>query len=275
MNRPFQDLSPPGRKGRLSAAFQIQARVIGALILREIKTRFWRNRFGYLWAFGEPALHLLIWMGVFHALHQNRSAIHGDHPLHFLAMGIIPFFLFRRVAAFMSRAISANQALLDYPLVRHIDLMLARFLLESATMLAVGFIAFLILGQLGIAGPPRDLLGLLEASGLLILLGLGFGAFNAVATMLSPAYDKVLAASWRVLYFTSGIYFLGESLPPAILRLVSFNPVFHGIEAFREAYATGYQSSAATVIYPLVWAAVLLLLGLIMERAARHHLREA
>ena len=46
------------RKIELAEAFSIQLRVIGALILREIRGRFGRAKLGYLWAIFEPLMHI-------------------------------------------------------------------------------------------------------------------------------------------------------------------------------------------------------------------------
>ena len=40
----------------LFGAFRTQLRVIGALTLREMSSRFGKENLGYLWLFGEPAL---------------------------------------------------------------------------------------------------------------------------------------------------------------------------------------------------------------------------
>ena len=54
------------RETTLKESFQIQKRVIGALLLREMITRYGRNNLGFLWLFVEPLLVMsimaLIWV---------------------------------------------------------------------------------------------------------------------------------------------------------------------------------------------------------------------
>ena len=69
-----------------------QVRVIGALIVREMHTRFGRRRFGYLWLFFEPLL-LGAMVAVIHG-----NAVGGDNirnTFEFFSIGYIMFFAFR------------------------------------------------------------------------------------------------------------------------------------------------------------------------------------
>jgi len=260
-------------KHELRDALRVQLRVIGALILREFRTRFWKNRLGYLWALGEPCLHLGTWFLIRIVLFQ-RQAMDGMNPMLFLTTGIIPFFMFARVDSFVTESIGSNQSLLHYPLVKHIDLMIARFITESCTITVVAVIVFSTLIACGQAGIPDDPLALIPVCGALMFLGFGFGMVNSVTTILSPTYGNMLRAIRRALYFTSGIFFLPSSLPPPLLNILSYNPVFHGVELFRYSYIPGQESSFASIWYMWAWAFGLILLGLSLEKVSRKKLRE-
>ena len=101
----------------------VQARVIHALVLREVNVKFARHRLGYLWAFVEPvafvvAFSLILAVG-------GRSLPAGMPAVPFFVTGVIPFFLFRDVAQATLRGVSANKALLVYPQVTAFDVMIA------------------------------------------------------------------------------------------------------------------------------------------------------
>jgi capsular polysaccharide transport system permease protein len=79
----------------LSDAFAVQMRVIGALIMRELHTRYGRENIGYLWMILEPAL-----------LATGVAAIHvgsGSHyssdirPVPFTVIGYGVFIIFRGI----------------------------------------------------------------------------------------------------------------------------------------------------------------------------------
>lgn len=57
------------RRSGVASAISIQARVIGALILRELHTRYGRENIGYLWLVAEPLM-----LGTVISLLHNQGA---------------------------------------------------------------------------------------------------------------------------------------------------------------------------------------------------------
>jgi capsular polysaccharide transport system permease protein len=258
----------PSPLANFRETFLVQARVIHALVLREIRTRFWKSRIGYATAIGEPLLHVVVWIAILSLIKGK-----GTDAIGFICMGILPFFAFKEVSGFLEGAIKASRNLSDYPLIRHIDVMFSRFLLEAATMVVVSTIIMGFFTYTGFIPLPKDLLRALAAFGSLLLLGLGFGIFNSVYTLLSPVYARVLKFSGRILYLSSGMFFTGNSLPPVALEKFAYNPAFHGVELFRSAYALDYESRFASMSYVLIWAFTLLMVGLASERVFREKLQ--
>lgn len=246
----------------------LQARVVRALMLREVRTLYGRHRLGYLWAFFEPVTHIAFWFLLWTFM-QRGNVVHDMAPLVFLSCGLIPFFCFKNVAAFVQSAIASNSALLQFPPVKQIDTVIARFLLKSTTMLVVGLALFSILIFTGIAGWPHDPLQVLYATLAMLLLGLGYGTFNCVLCNLFPVYTHFTGVTARVLYFTSGLFFVPETLPTPVLNVLQWNPALHGVELFRSGWSALYESRFATFDYLLFFALVLLLFGLLLEPRVR------
>lgn len=252
----------------LREGLALQARVVRALMLREVRTLYGRYRLGYLWAFFEPITHIGFWFLLWTFMRRGNS-VHDMAPLVFLSCGLIPFFCFKNVASFVQGAISSNAALLQFPPVKQIDTVIARFLLKSATMLVVGLTIFSILIFTGVADWPSDPLQVLLAAMAMLLLGLGYGTFNCVVCHLFPAYSHFTGVTGRVLYFTSGLFFVPESLPTPVLDILQWNPALHGVELFRSAWSALYESRFASFDYLVVFALLLLLFGLLLEPRVR------
>ena len=260
------------RKVDLAAGFRVQIGVIGALILRESRTRFGEHRLGYIWAVVEPSMHIGVWFTYLAMIRPPE--MYGMNTVLFLATGIIPMFLFRRTHEFIWKAISSNRPLLQYPLVKHPDLIIARFVLEGMTMFAVSVLILGFLVEIGIIPPPYDVMSLISVSAALLMLGFGFGGFNAVASVLSPTFDRILGLSGRIIYFSSGIFFKLETIPPKYLHILSYSPVCQGLSLFRAAYIHGYRIPfVASVWYIHLWGLTFLFFGLTMERAYRINLQ--
>ena len=248
----------------LREGLALQARVVRALILREVRTLYGRHRLGYLWAFFEPLLHMSFWFLLW-GLVRHGHAVHDMAPLVFLSCGLIPFFCFMNVAAFVQGAIGSNAALLQFPVVKQIDTVIARFLLKSATMLVVGLGIFGALIFTGVANWPDDPLEVICAALAMLWLGLGYGTFNCMLCVLFPTYAKFTGVLTRILYFTSGLFFVAESLPGPLLKYLQWNPAFHGVELFRSGWSSLYESRFATFDYLLFFGSILLIIGLVLE----------
>ena len=75
---------------------QVMYAAVRALFLRELQTRFGQYRLGYFWILLEPALHIGFMLILFGTVRQ-RMVPSMDYEV-FLVNGILPFFMFRRIA---------------------------------------------------------------------------------------------------------------------------------------------------------------------------------
>lgn len=247
-----------------------QLNVIRALLLRETQTRFGQSQLGYLWALVHP----LLWIGMFAGLYYGfgRSTPPGMSLVAFLAAGIVPFSLFRETAVRCLSAIESNRGLLFYPLVRPLDLVLARALLEGVTQLVV--MALLMSGVALYEGRwgAHSLLDILFGMGLAAGLGTSFGLLCCGLSVFSRSVEQVLPAIIRPLFWLSAVFHPVESLPTGLRDLLLANPIVHAIELVRAGWFPGYHARHVDVWYPLAWILVLLFLGLGLERVARRKL---
>lgn len=252
----------------MSQSLEIQLRVLWALLLREIKTRFGRHRLGYLWAVLGPVAQvcvLTILFGIF-----GRLAPPGlDFPL-FLITGIIPWYLFNSTLTKSMKAIESNRGLLVYPRVKPLDLVIARSFLEAATY-AVVFALLLSLAGVALdmqAWPERPLVvmcALLAVSG----LAAGIGAAAAAVQAVAPAIERLLPLTQRPLFFTSGIFFSAEVIPEPLRGWLLLNPLLHANELMRAGFFRSYEGRHAEPDYLVAWVLGALFAGLLVQRAFR------
>ncbi len=251
-----------------------QVRVIGALVLREARTRFGRTQLGYLWSLAEPLAMIATFTVISYAM--GHLPPYGSSLLLFFSLGTLAYQFFRRIASFCTAAFDANQALLTYPIVKQVDALIARALLE---LLACLFIFAVLIGGIifvqQLSWPARPEL-MLAAIVLLALLGFGNGALNAVISSYVLSWRNIEAMITRPLFFMSGVFFVPDRMPPAILPYLTWNPLLHGVELMRAGYYPDYRSPACSVTYLFFWAMSLCVLGLIAERAMRvRHVTDA
>ncbi len=243
--------------------------VVRALVLREIRTRFGTDHFGYIWALTGPATMVLMFAAM-HALVGRAGA--NEDLIGFLTTGLLGFMFFREVTSRCASAIDANRALLFYPQVRPFDLIIARSQLEVAT-LAVVFV--LLMGgnalwtqQLHVDNPLGVLLGL----GLSAALGVGLGLNLCWLSLYSPSIDRIVNILLRPMFWISGVFYSVNNLPSQARDLLLLNPVLHCVELTRDGWFVDYTSHYADPYYPLAWIIGFFSLGLVLERVARRRI---
>lgn len=248
-------------------ALQTQIRVVGALILREMRVRFGRSQLGYLWTVAEPLSYVAVFSAMFYFV--DRHPPFGNSMPLFFATGILPFQFFRNLCNQLSGAFGANQALLTYPIVQPIDTIVSRTILETATSL---FVMLIVFGALvvGTGSPlPADIMRIVQAIALLSLLGFGFGLMSAVIITRIQAWQNVVRVAMTPMLLLSGVFYSLASLPPNLREILAWNPVIHGVEMFRDGYYSNYRVNDIDEAYLLFAGLLLTFLALAMERTIR------
>jgi capsular polysaccharide transport system permease protein len=188
------------------------SRVITAMMLREVKTRFGRQRFGFVLVIVEPILFLFGFLALRLVLETHIPF--GQNLALFILTGMLVFRAFTSIVSRSLSAITANRALLAYPPVKPVDIILARILLEIMVFFIVWVIFFTLLAatsqQKVIVHADR----FAEAVAALILLSTSVGMFNAVMAALSPAWERVWPFVRLPLLFFSGIFYVPILTPP-------------------------------------------------------------
>ncbi|MBT6312673.1 MAG: ABC transporter permease [Alphaproteobacteria bacterium] len=128
-------VSAPSLLSELLQGLAVQRRVIVAIILREVRTRFGQYHLGYLWAVIVPLLFIMTLAFVYAAL--GRRAAHGASVELLLLSGMMAWLTFIDTQNQASRAYQTNRQLVVYPMVSVGDIVIARALLELGTKLAV------------------------------------------------------------------------------------------------------------------------------------------
>ena len=247
----------------------ITGRVVTALILRETKTRFGRSKAGYLWAVIEPMVYVAFFVAIRDAL---SSAIpFGEDIVLFMVGGLLTFRVFIAIAGGMMGAISSNKALLAYPPVKPTDVILARFILETITMLfvmAVFFFGLSLVTEKAIIPNHENFVAGIAVT---VLLGAGVGTFNAVLAALWTTWVNVFGLLRLPLFIMSGIFYVPNGMPLEAQAILWWNPVLHCVEWLRTGTYLTYDPMLS-MSYVLGVAVVLLVVGLTLERVYRFQL---
>lgn len=266
--RRMNDHDDPPAGGGLGADIGERWRVIYAIMLREIRTRFGHTRAGYLWAILEPIGHLAT-LGLVFSLFNRAPPPVGEDLFLYYVTGLLPFLAFAHISQAVMQSADDGAAILRLPVVKRTDIMVAQALRQMATELCVGLLIFASATLLGYRGMPSDVLTALAAVTATGLLGLGVGAAGMTITMFWRSFDTIYAAVIRLLYFASGIYYAPVAMPDWVRDWLVWNPVLQVIEWFRAGFYPRYEPHWLNVDYLLLWVVASVGLGFTLERATR------
>jgi capsular polysaccharide transport system permease protein len=243
----------------LMRAVSNQMRVIFALIMREMTTRYGRSFGGYVWAVLEPASFIVLLSLIFSAI-SRRPPLGEDFPL-FYATGYLAFHFYADVSSTVSSSLQFNKALFTFPKVSLIDAVLARFFLQTVTCI---FVTVLLLTPLLILTDTAIILRfgrILTAISLAAMLGLGVGALNSVLFTYFPTWQRFFGLMNRPLFLISGVFFTYESMPLMIREFLFWNPLVHVTALMRSGFYPGYEPDFVSIPYILLFGLPPLMAG--------------
>jgi ABC-2 type transport system permease protein/capsular polysaccharide transport system permease protein len=234
----------------LLRSWSIQQRVIWALVLREILTRYGRHNIGFLWLFVEPMLFTLLVT----ALWTATEAVHGsDLPIvAFAITGYSSVLLWRNMPGRTIGALGPNLSLLYHRNVRPMDIYLSRLVLEAAGATTSFVFLVLFFSFIGWLSLPEDVLQIVGGWLMLAWFGTGLALFFGALSEQSEVIDKLWHPLSYILFPLSGAAFLVDALPVDGQRYVLILPMVHGVEYLRE----GYFGSQIVAHYDLAYMAL-------------------
>ena len=254
----------------LVGLLRIQLRVIGALLFRELHTRYGRENIGFLWVIGEPILFCagvaILWTAI-RAAHE-----HGLPMTAFVISGYVPLTMWRHCTSRAVKAFESNGSLLFHRQVTPLDIIAARLILEVMGSLAAGLIVSAGAISLGFMRMPQNW-GLLYL-GLLyhIAFSAGFALVIAALSETSDLVEKSLTAFMYLSLPFSGAFTMVVWLPQHLRAWMLLSPSVDSTEMIRG----GEFGSAVHVEFDLWYTScadfLLVLLGVSLTLRVRRHL---
>lgn len=255
---------------QLTSGWRIQRRVISALMVRELVTRFGRENIGFLWVMAEPLLFAVL-VGILWRVMKGPEE-HGVSVVAFVATGYIPLTLFRHALGRSIRVFSVNGSLLYHRQIKVLDFILVRFIIEFiGAMMAYLFIAVVLIA-IGEFPVPANL-GLFLAGWLLYAwFTLSLVMVLAPLSEKSDVLEKLVPVVTYIMIPFSGTFAMTSWLTAPAQAGLYYSPFVHAMEMMRE----GIFGSRVDAIYdpavPIFASLVLTVLGLSMCRQVRRDL---
>lgn len=266
--------APTPTSATFAQAFAIQCRVIGAIIMRELHTRYGRENVGYLWMIGEPMLLASV-IGALHFQGGGSHYLGNMTPVGFMVLGYTTFILFRGIVNRSAGSLEANAPLLYHRQVTVFDITLARALLEVAGV----FLTFVVLWSLLVATglvelPVRPLL-VLAAWGLVFFYALSNSILITAITYENRTIERLVHPYSYFMVGLSGSFFQIEWIPHPFREWLGWVPLTSMFELVRYGMFSGTDLTYFYGWYVAGSTAVITWIGLIAMRRVHERIHLA
>lgn len=257
-------VDPPIRSAQAQAS-QLDAylQVLNALLLRDMRSRFFGSYWGYLVQMLWPVAHVILLVAIM--MWRDLDPPMGDSALLFVATGAFPFLGFKYMSREIMKGQSIHKSLTWFPQVKRVDTMVARALVEVvSSFMGLGVICVFLL-SFGVNPVPVDLTTAITGYMAAIAMGMSVGVFNHALVAIFPFWMLMYIVVAILLYLSSGVMFMACYLPEQLYSIMKWNPMVQIVEWVRLGYDPNLPVSV-DYLYVVGWIFSALTIGFLMDR---------
>lgn len=254
---------------RFGEEFRKHARIMWALLMREINTRYGRDNIGYLWVIVEPIIFAsgvsVLWTVI------KPPYEHGIAIVPFIITGYMPMILMRQTISWAVSAVRVNQSLLYHRQITPLHLFAARIGLEFIGVSLAFVVIVSVLCLFGIMKPPKTIVDLrLIYGGWFILAWMSAGVAMILGALgeIFDFVERFVQVITYVMIPLSGAFFMAAWIPGRLRDLLLMVPFIHCFEMIRGSFGE-FVTTYFNIPYALGWAAAFNLIGLLCVQFVR------
>ncbi len=245
---------------QLKRGLTIQGKVIKALMIRELTTRFGRENIGFLWIMAEPMLFAGL-VGVLWT-YMKGSQEHGIGIVAFVVSGYLPLTFLRNTFNRCTSIFVANGSLLYHRQIKLVDFIFVRVLIEFIGTTMAWIFMGSILSAFNLFPVPDDLGITLLGWFLYFLFVLSVGFIIAPLSEMSEILEKLLPVTVYLAIPFSGTFNMVSWLPPAAQEVVLWSPMVSAMEMIRSGLFGHSVRPYYDVTVPIVGTVICMIIGL-------------
>lgn len=256
---------------RFLRGFAVQHKVLKALFVRDLMVRYGREQLGFVWVILEPMLLtagvLILWSII------KGGYEHGLRLVELVLTGYLLLTLWRHLTNSMSLLFRRNSALLFHRQVTLFDIYFSRVLLEFIATTTAALVVLAALNLVGAVGDIYDWTKVIGGWLLMAVLGAGAGGCMIWLTETTETAEKFIQPVQYLFVPLSGTFFMVTWLPKSLQQIILLNPMVHTYELLRAGFFGPSVDTHYSIAYVLMWAAVLVVAGLIGIKRLRQTLQ--
>lgn len=252
---------------RASTAF----RIVHALVLREIMTRFGREHLGFLWLVLEPLLltsMVMVGMTLLYGTTRNDITI-----IQLVLSGYSMGSLWRHIISRFIHCFRHNAGLMFHRNVKPIDTILGRFFLETTGTLISFFVAYTTLSLMDLIAPINDFSLLLGAWYLLACFSFAAAVCLAALCELWEPLEKFIQPLLYVTLPLTGVFYMVHWMPPEYHYVLLMSPLVNAMEMFRAGMIGPSVQTYYHADFVVCVSVFLAAFGFLLMRKAEAHIK--
>lgn len=240
--------------------------LVYSLVVRDLRTEHKNAALGIILSVAQPLAVGLVFYGFMMLIGGRGGQIRGD-DMTFILIGFILFFMHVRTLAAVAG--SLKQDMMNHQRVTPF-LMICVKAISAAYKNVLAFIIMLILNYL--------LRGVFEMQDALLFLVVMFwcwlfGIAAGVVLLAANRYltwGSILQTTYvRIMFFTSGKFFVANAMPGVMRPFMDWNPLFHLLDQGRSAAFLNYTARTTEMSYPMTVIMALLIVAMLVEHYVR------
>lgn len=232
--------------------------LLSELVKKGIRLKYRRSYLGIIWSLIEPLLNTIVLVIVFGSLGRIKDV---DFPLYIVA-GRLIFTFFKNSTSTASKSIRANAPMIKKVYVPKYLYPLSGVLYNYVIFLISLIVLFLVEAYCRVL-PTWHMIQLIPALLFILLISIGVGFILCTLNVFFRDIEYLWNVICTLIFYCSAVMYYPKMLLESPYGwILKYNPIYQVIDIVRSA-VMGYDMSAWSVQYCLIWSIGSIVLGLV------------
>lgn len=233
-----------------------------ASVRREFVSRYQGTQLGIFWPIAHPLALIVIYTLVFSEIMRPRLPGHESHYAYsiYLTAGLITWTFFsdlliRCVGVFVQNGElmkKVNIHPVAFPVIS-----VASATIHFAIIMVLFVVLLLVLGRF----PGMLILGMIPVLAVAVVFALGLGVLLGTVNVFYRDVEQSTGILLQFWFWLTPIVYPANALPNLVKAVLSWNPLWPIVRAMQDIFLDLRLPDWSTLVYPLVFALVLVSLG--------------
>ncbi|MEM1299596.1 MAG: ABC transporter permease [Pseudomonadota bacterium] len=241
--------------------------LVYSLVVRDLRTEHKNAALGILISVAQPLVAGLIFYAFIELLGgAGAGQVRGD-KMTFVLLGFVIFFMHIRTVTAVTQAL--REDMLNHQRMSPFLLISVKAISSAYKLILAVLILFVLNYLLRDVYEMQSPLLFLQVMFWCWVGGIAVGIIFLAAVRYLTWGSLLQTAYIRIMFFTSGKFFVANGMPGFMRPFMDWNPLFHLLDQGRDAAFVNYTARTTEMTYPIVVYLVILVVAMLIENYVR------